>query len=208
MTKPVPETLRDLAKLYEQRNKVYGNNYKKFGNILFALFPDGLTFKDADDFNRLGVFVQLMSKLSRYTENFNKGGHADSLDDLAVYTMMLQELDGEIREANSGPDVELDGPFEPQQIRTPQYELPEGLKHLSDTDLGPAQQHPIARKDRLTESHPEGCICFMCKQDKEIERQRQETEARLPMGAINHGRDCFCYTCIKARHALQKKEKS
>lgn len=93
----VPEALRKAAAIYEERNKLYGDNYKNFGKLLAALFPDGISIASAQDpvaaGNRLGVLIQILSKITRYCENFNTGGHADSLDDLAVYAMMLRELD-------------------------------------------------------------------------------------------------------------------
>ena len=95
--KKVPEMLRDAANIYEERNKLYGDNYKRFGYIMKELFPQGLELKGPDDFNRYGVFVQVVSKITRYAENFSRGGHADSLDDMAVYAMMLQELDSMFR---------------------------------------------------------------------------------------------------------------
>jgi hypothetical protein len=58
-----------------------------------ALFPDPLLLTTEQDWNRLGVFVQVLSKVSRYAENFNRGGHDDSLLDMAVYAAMLRELD-------------------------------------------------------------------------------------------------------------------
>ena len=91
--KTVPEMLRDAAGIYEQRNKIYGDNYKRFGKVMALLFPDGVTLKTEDDFNRFGIFVQLVSKETRYAENFLRGGHDDSLDDTSVYSMMLKELD-------------------------------------------------------------------------------------------------------------------
>ena len=91
--KKVPDMLRDAANIYEERNKLYGDNYKRFGYIMKELFPQGLKLEGPDDFNRYGVFVQVVSKITRYAENFTRGGHADSLDDMAVYAMMLQELD-------------------------------------------------------------------------------------------------------------------
>lgn len=97
----VPEQLRKAAEIYEERNKRYGSNYKRFGLVLAALFPDGISIASAEDpvkaGNRLGVLIQILSKITRYCENFNRGGHADSLDDLAVYAMMLRELDCDIK---------------------------------------------------------------------------------------------------------------
>lgn len=87
--------LRDSAATYEQRNKVYGDNYKSFGTAMFGLFPNGLKIETTDDWNRLGILVQMASKLTRYAHQFPNGGHDDSLLDLAVYTTMLRELDAE-----------------------------------------------------------------------------------------------------------------
>lgn len=82
-----------MAQTYEERNKLYGDNYKNFGPAMASIFPRGLTVSTADDWNRLGVFVQIAAKITRYAEQFEKGGHADSLHDAAVYTAMLTEVD-------------------------------------------------------------------------------------------------------------------
>jgi hypothetical protein len=49
--------------------------------------------KTADDANRLHLVIMILSKLSRYCWQFDQGGHVDSLDDMAVYAQMLQEVD-------------------------------------------------------------------------------------------------------------------
>lgn len=89
----VPEMLRESAQTFEERNKVYGDNYRKFGRVMAAIFPEGIELRTAEDHNRFGVFVQMVGKVTRYAENFNRGGHSDSLLDLAVYSQMLRELD-------------------------------------------------------------------------------------------------------------------
>ena len=89
----ITEMLNSLGIIYEERNKVYGDNYKKFGHIMVAMFPNGLTIKSIRDFNRLGVFIQIVSKISRYAVKFPESSHGDSLDDLSVYSQMLRELD-------------------------------------------------------------------------------------------------------------------
>lgn len=89
----VPEELRACADLYEERNALYGDNYKRFGHIMTVLFPDGLVLNTPEDFNRFGIYVQMIAKCTRYAEQFKKGGHDDSLRDTAVYAMMLLELD-------------------------------------------------------------------------------------------------------------------
>jgi hypothetical protein len=90
--KSVPEILRECAATYEQRNKIYGDNYKKFGHAMASIFPNGLDLRTAEDFNRLGIFIQCLSKLTRYSEALSRGGHQDSAHDLAVYAAMLEEL--------------------------------------------------------------------------------------------------------------------
>lgn len=89
----VPRYLRECADVYEERNKLYGDNYLRFGAVMQCLFPDGLTVKTRDDWNRLGVFVQIIGKDMRYAEQFLNGGHEDSLVDGSVYKQMLRELD-------------------------------------------------------------------------------------------------------------------
>jgi hypothetical protein len=89
----VPTSLREAAQVFEQRNEMYGDNYKKFGAIMNDIFPDGFTIDNPQDWNRFGILIQVVSKLTRYAENFNRGGHDDSLVDLSVYAHMLRELD-------------------------------------------------------------------------------------------------------------------
>jgi hypothetical protein len=100
--KKVPEMLREAAATYEQRNKIYGDNYKRFGPMMAVLFPYGVHINSPEDLNRLGIFVQVLSKVMRYAEQFGKGGHDDSLLDLAVYSTMLRELDAEKAERAEG----------------------------------------------------------------------------------------------------------
>lgn len=92
----VPDMLRVAAKIYEDRNKMYGDNYKRFGPALSGLM-NGAALTTPDDFNRFGILVQIFSKISRYCNMFEKGGHDDTLDDIAVYAMMLKEIDSGAR---------------------------------------------------------------------------------------------------------------
>lgn len=96
------DMLAALGAIYRDRNKMYGNNYKAFGHSCMSIFPKGIELKTVDDFNRFGVFVMIVSKVSRYAAMFTNGGHPDSLDDLAIYSQMLQELDSEILNQRKG----------------------------------------------------------------------------------------------------------
>lgn len=107
----VPDELRAKAALFEERQKVYGENYRKIGPIMEILGIKELP--DASAHGRFSLFVQLVTKITRYAESFNRGGHDDSLDDIAVYAMMLKELDWEARITSLESDYpEKDAPEE------------------------------------------------------------------------------------------------
>lgn len=93
MQKRPDEMLKDLAAIFAERNPIYGDNFIYFGKIMLGLFPNGILLKTEDDFIRIGMFVQIVSKVSRYAPNLASGGHADSLDDISVYCQMLQYFD-------------------------------------------------------------------------------------------------------------------
>lgn len=88
----VPELLRAAADTYEQRNRLYGDNYKRFGEIMLALLPNGIHLDTKEDWSRFGVFFHAVGKITRYAANINTGGHSDSAHDLSVYAAMLEEL--------------------------------------------------------------------------------------------------------------------
>ena len=90
--KTVPEMLREAAAVYEERQKVYGYNYLQFGHVMLALFPNGIEIVTPDQWNRFGVFIQMITKITRYASQITADGHDDSLLDLSVYANMLREL--------------------------------------------------------------------------------------------------------------------
>lgn len=89
-TPTVPEILEAMAATYRERNKTYGNSYKRFGEVMAAMFPEGLTIKGVDDFNRMGIFFMIVGKLTRMSSGDLL--HKDSIHDVAVYSAMLEEL--------------------------------------------------------------------------------------------------------------------
>ena len=93
--KTVPESLAALGEIYKDRNMIYGDDYKGHGNVMMALFPMGIVLYNQTDFNRYSCLKEIVTKISRYATNFNRGGHDDSLDDIAVYSQMLKELDND-----------------------------------------------------------------------------------------------------------------
>jgi hypothetical protein len=97
VVKTVPERFIDLADLFEERNKEYGADYKSHGKMMISHLPDGINLVKEIDFSRYDIAVMIAAKYGRYMKNFHKGGHADSLRDIAVYCMMLAELDEEAK---------------------------------------------------------------------------------------------------------------
>ena len=103
--KSVPDRLVGIADLYRERNKFYGDNYKQHGAMLAAMFPDGLSLKGPEDFNRFAMFLQITHKVTRYAKSieFDQGGHQDSLDDISNYAQMMAEYDDIARELKKAP---------------------------------------------------------------------------------------------------------
>lgn len=94
-SKSVPARLKKLGEIYESRQPVYGDDYKHAGDMYAAMFPRGLTLSTPEEFNRMSLFVHLCAKLARYAQGDMKKGHADSLDDVSVYSQMMREVDDE-----------------------------------------------------------------------------------------------------------------
>lgn len=86
------DNLRRATETFAERNKQYGDSYKNFGRLCLALFPQGIGLETESDFNRFGVIFMILSKLSRYSANPDKG-HLDSAHDMGVYAFILEELD-------------------------------------------------------------------------------------------------------------------
>lgn len=91
--KDAAKILREAAQTFEDRNAVYGNNFLNVGKVMAGFFPDGLKVKSADDWNRLHIFLLQVIKMTRYVNNWQVGGHPDSIHDNTVYSAMLEMID-------------------------------------------------------------------------------------------------------------------
>lgn len=89
----VVEMLNEAIAVREQRNADYADAYILHGNVVKALFPDGVKLDTPEDMRRFAVLDIIIGKLLRYTLNFDKGGHDDSMKDISVYSNMLRHLD-------------------------------------------------------------------------------------------------------------------
>jgi hypothetical protein len=103
MPKSPADLLQESVNTFKQRGEVYGNDYERFGRIMKAVFPGGFYFNDAASdvtitWTRMNYLIMIVNKIARYAENFDKGGHDDSLNDISVYAAMLRHIDQEIAE--------------------------------------------------------------------------------------------------------------
>ena len=95
--KSAADFLDEAAGVFRERRAVYGDNYLRIGHVMKTLFPNGVTLKTSGDFVRFQLFMADIIKTTRYVENWNRGGHDDSLTDGSVYKMMLLSVDTEFR---------------------------------------------------------------------------------------------------------------
>ena len=93
-TRTVAENLEAGAATFREHDAVYGPSYIRFGGVMDELFPDGLEIspRDVRSYIRLGVLVQIVSKISRYAESMTSGGHKDSAHDIMVYGAILEQV--------------------------------------------------------------------------------------------------------------------
>ena len=92
MKLPVSDKLRCLAAAQAKKEREYGEAYLLKGKVMLALFDGPVTLETESDYARYSIVDFMVSKMIRYASNFETG-HADSLDDIAIYSQMLQRLD-------------------------------------------------------------------------------------------------------------------
>lgn len=88
----VPELLRAAAQTFEERNAVYGSNYKMVGPMVQILFPQGVP-SDLVASHRWHLFELILVKISRFA--ISGLTHQDSIHDATVYAAMVESLLGE-----------------------------------------------------------------------------------------------------------------
>jgi hypothetical protein len=89
---PAAPFLRRALATYAERRGRYGASEQKFADVALAFFPHGLHLSTRPDWLRFGIFVQMMSKLCRYTNDWTDP-HVDSIHDLQPYAAMLEAED-------------------------------------------------------------------------------------------------------------------
>lgn len=89
---PAEPIMRRMIETYHERRGTYGPSEQRFGEIMVAMFPDGLTLNTKHDWVRYGLFHQIVGKLSRYVKDF-ANPHVDSVHDIGPYAAMLEAED-------------------------------------------------------------------------------------------------------------------
>lgn len=84
--------LQSAMETFEERYRTYGPGWEQYGDLMIAMFPDGLKLETREDFNRFGALSMLLSKMTRYCKSFEEGGHKDSAHDMQPYAAMLSIL--------------------------------------------------------------------------------------------------------------------
>jgi hypothetical protein len=89
----VDELLIELGNVFNEKNKLYDEQYATFGETMMTLLGP-IEIKTAMDYSRYMSVFNIITKIKRYCNLMKKGSHhPDSLDDLAIYAMMLRRLD-------------------------------------------------------------------------------------------------------------------
>lgn len=84
------ESLAKMMETFRQRNKLYGDNYLKEGELMWTLFPDGIKLEGQIDYVRYHLLHSIIVKLTRFV---NSGmTHRDSIHDAGVYCAMLEDF--------------------------------------------------------------------------------------------------------------------
>lgn len=83
-----------MVETFKERGAIYGDNYKRVGDVMMALFPRGVVLRTPEDFLRWQIFEMLVVKLTRLAVTGLT--HRDSAHDIGVYGAMLESVVGEI----------------------------------------------------------------------------------------------------------------
>lgn len=78
------------VKTFKERRAVYGDNYKRVGAVMAALFEDGLGAITPEEHMKVEIMYCLVIKLTRFANSDMH--HKDSIHDLVVFAAMMESL--------------------------------------------------------------------------------------------------------------------
>lgn len=80
---------KEQMQILKQRNSEYGQAYKKVGEIMQILFPNGIFIFEKEQQQYFDLFKQVVGKLARFSHQFPNEIHRDSLIDAGNYITLL-----------------------------------------------------------------------------------------------------------------------
>jgi hypothetical protein len=89
------ECLKAGLKTMEERVAIHGgaHTYQKFGPIMQGLFPYGVTLETEEDWNRMGILMMLVHKLSRLSNDvLNPEPNPENAHDLGNYGFIMEAI--------------------------------------------------------------------------------------------------------------------
>lgn len=99
------DILHSAASTYEERNAAYGDNYRRVGPALTALFGGNpVVLEGAADHELFHLLSLIVVKLSRFTTSGCT--HRDSIHDAAVYAAMIESILVERQQAAQQKEVQ------------------------------------------------------------------------------------------------------
>jgi hypothetical protein len=85
--------IEEMAATFAARGADYSPGdvpgHEVHAQLLQLLWPQGIDFPDIETANRFVLFNFILGKVVRYGLLLNKGGHQDSIHDIAVYSAIL-----------------------------------------------------------------------------------------------------------------------
>jgi hypothetical protein len=91
------DILNHAEAIMMERNKTYDHPDDLHSEIMCMLYPEGLVSNIAK-MKRFKYIMLIVEKLIRYKFNIDKGGHEDSLIDIANYAFKLAAYDRKMKE--------------------------------------------------------------------------------------------------------------
>jgi GH18 family chitinase len=84
----VDVVLEQMLETFRDRNSTYKDNWKSAGDVMAALFPQGIKLQTKADHIKFAFLNHIVGKLTRFVAA--DMAHTDSIHDLAVYAAMME----------------------------------------------------------------------------------------------------------------------
>lgn len=109
--KTADDILIEAGETFRQRRAVYGDNWKRAGAVMAAMFPNGIKMVTAADHDSFHILSLIVVKLTRYAVSLDRGEfHQDSVHDAAVYCAMLEMIESQKAEGGIRHGFNCDRP--------------------------------------------------------------------------------------------------